>query len=111
MLPNTTMTGPSSTSLNPSFRSRLIVDSFSVWVVKYPDNVYLFFGKETKGLPENLLHDNPQTSVRIPMLNNPDARSLNLSNSVAIGVYEVLRQWNYPKLLCEGKLRDYEWDV
>ena len=79
--------------------------------VKYPDNVYLFFGKETKGLPENLLHDNPQTSVRIPMLNNPDARSLNLSNSVAIGVYEVLRQWNYPKLLCEGKLRDYEWDV
>ena len=38
-----------------------------------------------------------------------DARSLNLSNSVAIGVYEVLRQWNYPSLLCEGKLREYDW--
>lgn len=78
--------------------------------VVYPDNAFLFFGKETKGLPENLLHNNPETSVRIPMLNNPDARSLNLSNSVAIGVYEVLRQWNYPKLLCEGRLREYDWD-
>ena len=54
------------------------------------------FGKETAGLPEKLLHDNPETCVRIPMLNNPDARSLNLSNSVAVGAYEVLRQWNYP---------------
>lgn len=51
------------------------------------------------------------TDVSIIRNSNADARSLNLSNSVAIGVYEVLRQWNYPKLLCEGKLRDYEWDV
>ena len=73
----------------------------------YPDNCYLFFGKETAGLPESLLHDNPKTTVRIPMLE--EARSLNLSNSVAIGVYEVLRQWNYPELSCAGRLRNYQW--
>lgn len=77
--------------------------------VRYPENCYLVFGKETAGLPEQLLHENPETCVRIPMLNDPAARSLNLSNSVAVGVYEVLRQWNYPDLLCEGKLRNYEW--
>jgi tRNA (cytidine/uridine-2'-O-)-methyltransferase len=77
--------------------------------VRYPENCYLVFGKETAGLPEQLLHENPETCVRIPMLNDPAARSLNLSNSVAVGVYEVLRQWNYPGLLCEGKLRNYEW--
>ncbi len=77
--------------------------------VAYPDGCYLVFGKETAGLPESLLHDNPDTCVRIPMLDNPDARSLNLSNSVAIGVYEALRQWNYPGLLREGQLRQYQW--
>ncbi len=75
--------------------------------VTYPDNCYLFFGKETAGLPESLLHQHPDSAVRIPMIS--DARSLNLSNSVAIGVYEVLRQWDYPSLLCEGKLREYDW--
>lgn len=75
--------------------------------IKYPDGAYLLFGRETAGLPENLLHDNPDTTVRIPMIS--DARSLNLSNSVAIAVYETLRQWNYPQLLCEGKLRGYNW--
>lgn len=73
----------------------------------YPDPCYLFFGKETAGLPESLLHEHPGSCVRIPMLS--EARSLNLSNSVAIGVYEVLRQWGYPDLLCEGKLREYNW--
>lgn len=77
--------------------------------VLYPKNCYLVFGKETAGLPEKLLHENPETCVRIPMLSDPAARSLNLSNSVAVGVYEVLRQWNYPGLLREGKLRNYEW--
>ncbi len=77
--------------------------------ISYPDGCYLLFGKETAGLPEALLHENPETCVRIPMLNNPDARSLNLSNSVAVGVYEVLRQWQYPDLLCEGKLRTFDW--
>ena len=77
--------------------------------ISYPDNSYLFFGKETKGLPEELLKENPDNCVRIPMLNDASARSLNLSNSVAIGVYEVLRQWNFGDLLKEGKLTKYEW--
>ncbi len=76
--------------------------------ISYPDKSYLFFGKETAGLPEDLLHSNKKSCVRIPMIN--DARSLNLSNSVAIGVYEVLRQWDYPELECKGKLRNYNWD-
>ena len=75
--------------------------------VVYPDNAYLFFGKETAGLPEELLKANPDKCVRIPMQN--DARSLNLSNSVAIGVYEVLRQWDYPELLCRGELHRLKW--
>lgn len=76
--------------------------------VSYPDKCFLFFGKETKGLPESLLYNNQNSTVRIPMIDT--ARSLNLSNSVAIGVYEVLRQWNYPKLLCKGALRNYTWN-
>lgn len=77
--------------------------------VEYGDNVYLFFGKETKGLPEDLLFKHPSECVRIPMINDSAARSLNLSNSVAIAVYEVLRQWNYPNLLCAGKLTKFDW--
>ena len=76
--------------------------------VAYPDGCYLVFGKETAGLPEELLHSNPETTVRIPMIS--EARSLNLSNSVAIGVYEALRQWDYPELQCAGRLRGYRWD-
>lgn len=76
--------------------------------INYPDNSYLVFGKETKGLPEDLLFNNPDSTVRIPMIN--EARSLNLSNSIAIGVYEVLRQWDFPELQCTGQLRDFEWD-
>ncbi len=78
--------------------------------VEYPDNCYLFFGKETAGLPEELLHDNPESCVRLPMLNDSSARSLNLSNTVAIGVYEVLRQWNFPDLLLKGKLTKFNWN-
>lgn len=78
--------------------------------VAYSDNVYLFFGKETKGLPEDLLFDHPKECVRIPMINDSSARSLNLSNSVAIAVYEVLRQWDYPDLLCAGKLTKFNWE-
>lgn len=76
--------------------------------IEYPDNCYILFGKETAGLPESLLHDNPESTVRIPMIEN--ARSLNLSNSVAIGVYEILRQWDFPELSCAGRLRNYNWD-
>ncbi|MCD8187087.1 MAG: tRNA (uridine(34)/cytosine(34)/5-carboxymethylaminomethyluridine(34)-2'-O)-methyltransferase TrmL [Ruminococcus sp.] len=75
--------------------------------VKYPNNSFLIFGREDRGLPEKLLYENPDSCVRIPMRSN--LRSLNLSNSAAIAVYEVLRQWNYPELACEGKLTQYTW--
>lgn len=75
--------------------------------VNYKDEVYIMFGKESKGLPEQLLHDNPDKCVRIPMLN--ELRSLNLSNSVAIAVYEILRQKDFEGLLSEGKLTQYDW--
>ena len=77
--------------------------------IEYPDNTYLVFGKETAGLPEELLLNNQEKCVRLPMINNSAARSLNLSNSVAIGVYEVLRQWNFPELLLKGKLTKFDW--
>lgn len=73
----------------------------------YPDNCFLLFGKETKGLPEELLLRHPDDCVRIPM--QGEIRSLNLSNSVAIAVYEVLRQWNYPELQNFGQLHNYKW--
>ena len=76
--------------------------------VKYPDNCYLLFGKETKGLPEELLIKHPDKCVRIPM--EGEIRSLNLSNSVAIATYEVLRQWNYPALQNFGQLHNYRWE-
>ena len=76
--------------------------------VNYPDNCYLLFGKETKGLPEELLIKNPERCVRIPM--QGEIRSLNLSNSVAIAVYEALRQWNYPELSNFGQLHNYKWE-
>ena len=66
----------------------------------YPKKVFLVFGKETKGLPEELLKANIEKCVRIPMRNG--LRSLNLSNSAAIAVYEVLRQRNFDGLLEEG---------
>lgn len=75
--------------------------------VSYPDNAYLVFGKETKGLPEDLLYANEESCVRLPMLEN--ARSLNLSNSVCVGAYEVMRQWGFPKLECKGELTRYVW--
>ena len=77
--------------------------------IEYPDNCYLVFGKETAGLPEELLYRNPERCVRLPMINNSDARSLNLSNSAAIGAYEVLRQWNFPEMLMKGKLTKFDW--
>ena len=75
--------------------------------ISYPDKCYLVFGKETAGLPEELLVKNPDATVRIPMID--EARSLNLSNAAAIAAYEVLRQWDYPKLLCRGQLHRLKW--
>lgn len=74
--------------------------------ISYPDNAYIMFGREDKGLPETLLHDNPQKCSRIPMRN--ELRSLNLSNSVAVAVYEILRQWDFPNLSREGKLTQFD---
>ncbi len=79
--------------------------------VSYPYNSYLVFGKETAGLPEDLLYANPESCVRLPMINNNAARSLNLSNTVAIGVYEVLRQWGFPELKTGGELTKFDWNV
>lgn len=76
--------------------------------VEYPDKCYLFFGRETKGLPEDLLFKNKKNCVRLPM--RGPIRSLNLSNSVAIGVYEVLRQWNFPELKNKGSLTQFNWE-
>ena len=76
--------------------------------VSYPDNCYLLFGKETKGLPEALLIEHPERCVRLPMLGG--IRSLNLSNTAAIATYEVLRQWGYPELQNFGQLHNYRWE-
>ena len=78
--------------------------------VCYPQDwdVYLMFGREDAGLPEELLVQHPETAVRIPM--RPTLRSLNLSNSVAIAAYEVLRQWDYPDMTAQGDLTRYEWE-
>ena len=75
--------------------------------VQYRDKAYIVFGREDKGLPEELLFKNKQHCVRIPMAN--EMRSLNLSNSVAIGAYEVLRQWGFPELQNYGSLTKYDW--
>lgn len=76
--------------------------------VSYPDGAYLVFGKETRGLPEALLHDHPDSCVRLPMIDNDSARSLNLSNAVAVGVFEVLRQWGYPGMRTVGHLTQFD---
>ena len=70
-------------------------------------DVYLMFGREDAGLPEELLHANAETCVRIPM--RPTLRSLNLSNSVAIAVYEILRQWDFEGLREDGNLTSRDW--
>lgn len=74
-------------------------------VPNYGNDVFLVFGKESKGLPEQLVHDNYDHAVRIPMI--ADTRSLNLSNSVAIAVYEVLRQRNFEGFNFVGHLREF----
>ncbi len=76
--------------------------------VTYPRRTFLVFGKETAGLPEWLLQQNPQHCVRIPMREN--LRSLNLSNSAAIGIYEVLRQRDFDGLESGGHPRTFDWE-
>ena len=73
---------------------------------RYHDGCYLFFGKETKGLPEEFLEAHRESCVRIPM--GPNIRSLNLSNAVAITVYEALRQLDFPDLKNFGSMHKGE---
>ena len=75
--------------------------------VSYEPDCFIMFGKESAGIPENILVNNQETCVRIPMIG--DIRSLNLSNSVAIVLYEALRQHNFAHMNLEGHLRNYEW--
>lgn len=70
--------------------------------VTYPDGCFVVFGKESYGLREDLLKANYNNCIRVPM--KSDARSLNLSNTVAIITYEALKQQGFPNLLCEGEL-------
>ncbi len=76
--------------------------------IDYPSPVYIMFGKETAGLPEELLLANPEHCVRIPMLDG--LRSLNLSNSAAIAVYEILRQRDFDGLRTAGELHHLSWE-
>ena len=75
--------------------------------VSYEDDCYIMFGKESAGIPEEILVDNEDNCIRIPMIG--DIRSLNLSNSVAIVLYEALRQHGFSDMNCEGHLHRLHW--
>ena len=75
--------------------------------VSFEDDCYIMFGKESAGIPEEILLNYEETSIRIPML--PHIRSLNLSNSVAIVAYEVLRHQGFKAFQMEGQLHHYKW--
>lgn len=75
--------------------------------VQYESDCFLMFGKESAGIPEELLLRHPEAAVRIPMLG--ETRSLNLSNAAAIVLYEALRQHGFEHLKLEGRLTKYDW--
>ena len=75
--------------------------------VSYEEDCYIMFGKESAGIPEEILINHPDTCIRIPM--NPDIRSLNLSNSAAIVRYEALRQQDFKGMKSEGELHRLHW--
>jgi tRNA (cytidine/uridine-2'-O-)-methyltransferase len=75
--------------------------------VKYEPDDYLMFGKESAGIPEEILLQYPQAAIRIPMLG--ETRSLNLANSVAIVLYEALRQNDFSGLKLQGQLHRHTW--
>lgn len=75
--------------------------------VNYEPDCYIMFGPESRGIPEDILVKNQDTCVRIPMWG--ETRSLNLSNSVSIILYEALRQNGFEKMTMEGRLRDFDW--
>ncbi len=75
--------------------------------VAYEPDCYLMFGKESAGIPEELLVEHEETCIRIPMIG--EMRSLNLSNAVAIVLYEALRQNDFEGMRCEGQLHRLHW--
>ncbi|MBE5895988.1 MAG: tRNA (cytidine(34)-2'-O)-methyltransferase [Lachnospiraceae bacterium] len=75
--------------------------------VEYGPNDFIMFGKESAGIPEEILVDYEETCVRIPMLS--DIRSLNLSNAVAVVLYEALRQNDFSSMQTEGELHRLQW--
>lgn len=75
--------------------------------VQFEEDAYIMFGKESAGIPEEILLENQETAIRIPMIG--DIRSLNLSNSAAIVLYEALRQHDFDHMKLEGHLTKYEW--
>lgn len=75
--------------------------------IRYEPDCYIMFGRESAGIPEEILIQHPDTSIRIPMIG--DIRSLNLSNSVAIVLYEALRQNNFAGMNIRGRLHNYDW--
>lgn len=75
---------------------------------EYKAGDFLVFGKETKGLDEELLMSHPDECVRIPMIG--EARSLNLSNAAAVAVYEALRQNDFGRLETKGELHEHKWE-
>ena len=76
-------------------------------LLKSRDDCFIMFGKESAGIPEEILLNNQETCVRIPMIN--EIRSLNLSNSVAIVLYEALRQHDFSHMQLGGHLTKYDW--
>ena len=76
--------------------------------VSYEPDCFIMFGKESAGIPEEILVQYQETAIRIPML--PSIRSLNLSNSVAIVLYEALRQNGFPEMQLEGSLHRLQWE-
>lgn len=75
--------------------------------VTFEEDCFIMFGKESAGIPEEILLKNQERAIRIPM--NEEIRSLNLGNSVAIVLYEALRQQNFQNMQLQGKLTKYEW--
>ena len=104
-------------SLSDFFEKKILADQTGYYFstkaqhthteVIYPDNCYLFLEKKPPVCQNHFYMNIPDTTVRIPMITQ--ARSLNLSNAIAIAAYEVLRQWDYPALSCEGQLREFQW--
>lgn len=81
---------------------------YSYTDVSYGPEDFIMFGKESAGIPEEILVEHPESCIRIPML--PTIRSLNLSNSVAIVLYEALRQQDFSRLQTAGELHKLQWE-